>query len=211
MRYPTQLFAEGGHHRRGAQRVHLFRTPVYGQSQAPSTGKVIGANARINVAYVGAGDQGFTHIRYQKRDASDNNIARDYRILLERKDVDAVVVATPDHSHAQVTLDALAAGKHVYCEKPMTRYLAEAFEVYDAVRQSGKTYVIGTQGCMDPKWDKAAEWIKGRQARPVGVGPELLLPQQCEKQRVDLPHRSGRQRADPRLESLAGPCAQGTF
>jgi predicted dehydrogenase len=90
--------------------------------------------------------------------------------LLERKDIDAVVISTIDNWHAQVTLDALAAGKHVYCEKPMTRYLGEAFEVYDAVKKSGKTYVVGSQGCMDPKYHKAAEWIREGKIGPVVWG-----------------------------------------
>src|ERR1035441_6245495 len=160
----------------------LFKTPVYGQNQAPSTGRVLGANDRINVAYIGVGKQNTLHITLQKKFARDNNIAqvavcdvyqrhldaarqciglsaadafRDYRKLLERKDIDAIVAAPIDTWHAQVTIDSLEAGKHVFCEKPMTRYLREAFEVYDTVKKSGKTYVIGSQGCMDAKWHKA--------------------------------------------------------
>ncbi len=175
----------------------ILKTPVYGQQQAPSTGRTIGANDRIGVAYIGVGSQGMAHVRHEKTHAKDNNIAqvavsdvwqkrldaarsfmgvteadgfRDYRKLLERKDVDAVVIATIDNWHAQVTLDALAAGKHVYCEKPMTRYLGEAFEVYDAVKKSGKTYVVGSQGCMDAKYHKAAEWIKAGKIGPVVWG-----------------------------------------
>jgi predicted dehydrogenase len=95
---------------------------------------------------------------------------KDHRSLLERKDIDAVVIATVDNWHAQVTVDALAAGKHVFCEKPMTRYLGEAFQVYDAIKSSGKTYVIGSQGCMDPKWHKAAEWIQAGKIGPLVWG-----------------------------------------
>src|SRR5271156_3025790 len=157
----------------------LFKTPVYGQNQAPSPGRVLGANDRINVAYVGTGKQGMTHVRLQKKFADSNNVAQvavcdlyekhlqearaftgltdadafgDHRRLLERKDIDAVLVATVDNWHAQVTIDALEAGKHVFCEKPMTRYLAEAFDVHDAVKRAGKVYVVGSQGRMDPKW-----------------------------------------------------------
>ncbi len=102
----------------------LFKTPVFGQAQAPSTGRVLGANDRVNVAYVGTGKQGMEHVRLQKQYAQDNNIAqvavcdlyrkhldeargfigltdpdayRDHRKLLERKDIDAVVVATVDN------------------------------------------------------------------------------------------------------------------
>ncbi|MEI8041205.1 MAG: Gfo/Idh/MocA family oxidoreductase [Verrucomicrobiota bacterium] len=175
----------------------FLKTPVYGQTQAPSGGKVIGANDRINVAYIGTGKQGMLHVTLQKKFASDNNIAqvavcdlyqrhldasreatgvaetetfRDHRKLLERKDIDAVVVAPVDNWHGQITIDALEAGKHVFCEKPMTRYLSEAFQVYDAVKKTGKTYVIGSQGCMDPKWHKAAEWIKAGKLGPLVWG-----------------------------------------
>ena len=94
----------------------------------------------------------------------------DYRKLLERKDVDAIIAAPVDNWHAQVSVDALNAGKHVFCEKPMSRYLAEAFQVYDAVKRTGKTYVIGSQGCMDPKWHKAAEWVKAGKLGPLVWG-----------------------------------------
>jgi len=175
----------------------LLKTPVYGQNQAPSAGRAIGANDRINVAYIGTGKQGMLHVNSQKKFASDNNLAqvavcdlyqrhldaarvatgvaeadafRDHRKLLERKDIDAVVISTVDNWHGQATVDALEAGKHVFCEKPMTRYLSEAFQVYDAVKKSGKTYVIGSQGCMDRKWHKAAEWIKGGKLGPLVWG-----------------------------------------
>ena len=69
-----------------------------------------------------------------------------------------------------MTIDALEAGKHVFCEKPMSRYLAEAFELYDAVKKAGKTYVIGSQGCMDAKWHKAAEWIRAGKLGPLVWG-----------------------------------------
>jgi len=177
--------------------TRFFGGPVYGQNQAPSTGRVLGANDRIAVAYVGTGKQGMEHVKLQKKYAQENNIVqvavcdlyqrhldesrsylglkepdayRDHRKLLERKDVDAVVVATVDNWHAQVSIDALQAGKHVFCEKPMTRYLGEAFEVYDAVKRAGKTYIIGSQGCMDPKWHKAAEWVKAGKLGPLVWG-----------------------------------------
>lgn len=181
----------------GAAAVSALKTPIYGQQQAPSAGRVLGANDRIGVAYIGVGNQGTAHLRHQKTDAQKNNIAqlavcdlwqkrldaarafigvseadayRDHRKLLERKDIDAVVISTVDNWHAQVTLDALAAGKHVYCEKPMTRYLGEAFEVYDAVKKSGKTYIVGSQGCADPKYHQAAKWIKEGKLGPLVWG-----------------------------------------
>src|SRR5207248_1239154 len=61
----------------------------------------------------------------------ESDVYLDYREILERKDIDAVLVATHDPLHAQISLDALEAGKHVYCERPLTRHLGEAFAVYD--------------------------------------------------------------------------------
>src|SRR5213075_3495497 len=56
--------------------TNIFKTPVYGQSSAPSTGRVIGANDRIAVAYIGVGGQGMAHVRHQKTHASENNIVQ---------------------------------------------------------------------------------------------------------------------------------------
>jgi len=164
----------------------MFRTPVYGQNTAPSTGKVIGANDRIVVGYIGVGGQGMAHVRSQKDNASANNIAQaavcdvwtkriegakstiggdcqgyeDYRKVLERKDIDAVCIATVDHWHTKCSIDAMNAGKHVYVEKPMTRYLEEGFQIYDAVQKTKMVLQVGSQGCSDAKWHKAAELVR---------------------------------------------------
>src|SRR5437867_1431853 len=176
----------------------VFKTPVYGQNTAPSTGRVIGANDRIAVAYVGVGGQGMAHVRSQKTHASENNIVQvavcdvwqkrlqeakayienespgvkvetfdDYQKLLERKDIDAVVVSTVDHWHTRVSVDSMNSGKHVYVEKPMTRYLGEAFEIYDTVKKTGRILQVGSQGCSDMKWHKAAELVKSGKIGPL--------------------------------------------
>jgi predicted dehydrogenase len=84
----------------------------------------------------------------------------DHRKMLERKDIDAVLIATHDPWHAQITMDSLDSGRHVYCEKPLTRYLGEAFQVYDKVKSSGKVFQIGSQGCSAGGYHKCAELIK---------------------------------------------------
>jgi predicted dehydrogenase len=180
--------------------VRSFSTPVYGQSQAPSTGRVIGANDRISIGFIGLGGQGTAHLRLIKENAGENNVAiagvcdlskhrtseakalaergdgspcatfDDYQKLLERKDIDAVLCATVDHWHTKVTLDTLSAGKHIYVEKPMTRYLGEAFQIYDAVKKSGKVLQVGSQGCSDMKWHKAAELCKSGVIGPLVLG-----------------------------------------
>lgn len=167
----------------------LLRPTVYGQ--APSTGKVLGANDRINVGYIGVGGQGFgAHVNISSKNAAANNISQvavsdvwskrrdiakdfiekagtgsnvtthnDYRELLDRKDIDAVFVATHDPIHAPATIGALESGKHVYCEKPLTRYLGEVFAVHDAVKKTGKILQVGSQGCSAAAWHKAAKLI----------------------------------------------------
>lgn len=75
----------------------------------------------------------------------------DFREVLERKDVDAVYIATPDHWHALVTIAAAKAGKHVYCQKPLTRTIAEGRAVVDAVRRYGIVFQHGTQQRHDAR------------------------------------------------------------
>lgn len=70
---------------------------------------------------------------------------RDYREILDRKDVDAVLIVTPDHWHDHITKASLKAGKHVYCEKPMVQQINEGLSVIDAWKKSGKTMQIGSQ------------------------------------------------------------------
>lgn len=88
------------------------------------------------------------------------HVAKDYRRILDQKDVDIVCICTPDHWHARQTIDALQAGKHVYCEKPMTRTIAEAQAVVDAWKQTGKVMSVGVQSMADPTWLKAYELVK---------------------------------------------------
>ncbi len=177
--------------------VSSLRTPVYGQSQAPSV-NVTGANNRLVVGFVGVGGQGKgAHVDQSLAHKDENNLAfaavcdlsktrvaeaqrdiektagkkpdgyEDYRKVMDRKDIDVIFCATVDHWHTPVGLAALNSGKHVYIEKPMTRYLHEAFELQDAVKRTGKLLNVGSQGCSDKKWHKAAEWIRAGRIGPA--------------------------------------------
>lgn len=84
---------------------------------------------------------------------------RTYQELLQAKDIDAVLIATPDHWHAQMTIDAVNAGKHVYCEKCMTRTEDEVFRVVDAVKNSGMIFQLGHQNPQQEAFNKAKEII----------------------------------------------------
>lgn len=126
------------------------------------------ANDRLVIGTIGTGGQGRAHINWLKapennavvdavcdvysrrrevaaRDAGGCPAYNDYRRLLERKDIDAVTIATPDHWHAQISIDAMEAGKHVYCEKPMTLTWQEAKRVAETARRTGMVYQCGAQ------------------------------------------------------------------
>jgi predicted dehydrogenase len=78
------------------------------------------------------------------------HVTKDYRRLLELREVDVVCIATPDHWHAKMTIDAAAAGKDIYCEKPMTKTIDEAVAVVDAVRHANRVMTVGVQWMADP-------------------------------------------------------------
>jgi predicted dehydrogenase len=84
---------------------------------------------------------------------------RDYRKLLDDKNVDAVLVATPDHWHAKQVIDAAAAGKDVYCEKPMTHTIDEARQICEAITKHKRVMTVGVQSMSDPRWRMAQELI----------------------------------------------------
>ena len=82
-----------------------------------------------------------------------------YQDLLNDKDIDAVIIATPDHHHAHITSEAVKAGKHVYCEKSICRTEEELYEVYDTVRNSDRVFQLGHQITQNVIFQQAREII----------------------------------------------------
>jgi predicted dehydrogenase len=135
---------------------------------------------RIRMALIGAGGQGMSDTRTALRvpgieliavaDIYDGRLARareiwgaqvftsrDYREVLARPEVDAVIVATPDHWHARIAADAMKAGKDVYVEKPMVQKIEEGLGVADAARQTNRILQVGSQRVSSIVYAKARE------------------------------------------------------
>ncbi|MBI5863355.1 MAG: Gfo/Idh/MocA family oxidoreductase [Planctomycetes bacterium] len=134
---------------------------------------------KLNIAGIGIGGMG----RANLRELEDENIVAlcdvdqlyggavfgsypqaktytDYRVMLEKqKDIEAVLIATPDHTHAVITLAAMRAGKHVYCQKPLTHTVHEAREVARVAKETGVITQMGIQGHSTEAVRLIREWI----------------------------------------------------
>src|SRR3984957_66956 len=90
---------------------------------------------------------------------SDIFTTRDYSEILARKDIDAVIIGTPDHWHKQVSVDAMKAGKDVYCEKPMIHLYADGPEMIETARATKRILQIGSQRVSSVIYSKAKELL----------------------------------------------------
>ena len=151
---------------------------------ARSSAAILGANGRIRIGVIGAGGMATNHMEtlvkmrdadnfeivnvcdiYQKRlDAAAQLTGgaplKDYRRVLDNKDIDYVLIATPEHWHYQMASDALEAGKHVYVEKPMTQNIAQALKLNAKVKATGRKLQVGVQGMSDESYAVAYEHVK---------------------------------------------------
>jgi predicted dehydrogenase len=93
---------------------------------------------------------------------------KDYRAMLDSKDIDYVTIVTPEHWHARMTLDAADAGKHIYCEKPMTWSIEQAKQVVKKIQQTNVKMQVGVQGMCDDSYETAQKYVKeGKLGRVV--------------------------------------------
>ena len=152
-------------------------------SSGPFAGKVLGANEKIVVGVIGCGSQGRWNMRdflrqpdvqiaavcdvyetnlNEAREMTDGKAAtfKDFRKLLERKDIDAVIVATPDHWHAMPTIQACDAGKDVYCEKPLSHTIQEGRKMVEAARRNKRIVQMGTQQRSGKHFQQAVEVVR---------------------------------------------------
>ena len=144
--------------------------------------QALGANDRVRVGCIGVGQRGHNRLRSVQNNGGEvvaicdvnedmlDSAAREvvggkperYRYheqLLDRKDIDAVVIASPDHWHHDHIVDAIAAGKDVYAEKPMTRTLDEGQNVVKVATESDRIVQVGNQRRSGAHWEKARELV----------------------------------------------------
>jgi predicted dehydrogenase len=156
-------------------------------ASAQSQSQVAGANRRIRIGLIGCGGMGTSDLRQALRlgahvvalcDVDDAQsarvkdlvskdfsqtpelVTRDFRHVLDRKDVDAVIVATPDHWHALPTVLACQAGKDVYVEKPLSLTIGEGRTMVDVARKHTRVVQMGTQQRSAPHYASAVDYVK---------------------------------------------------
>jgi predicted dehydrogenase len=152
----------------------------------PSIG-ALGANERLNIGLIGCGNRGRSIMTEAVKngcklvavaDCAEFRFAAlkpvldklghsgkpgrysDYRQLLDHKDLDAVIIATPDHHHKEQLLAAMAAGKHAYCEKPLSHTIEEGKEMVKAVRDAKRIVQVGNQRHSGEHWARCRDVIQ---------------------------------------------------
>ena len=139
------------------------------------------ASDRVVAALIGCGGRGMgllgihddpgctiaavCDVDQQRLAAAKNRIGKcdayqDFRRILDRPDIDAVLIGTPDHWHAAITVMACQAGKDVYCEKPLCRTIHEGRQMVEAARRYGRVVQMGTQYRSIAKTRQACEWVR---------------------------------------------------
>jgi predicted dehydrogenase len=168
-------------------RRHFLKTTAVTASALPAAAAAQGGrspNDRIQFATIGLGIMGYADTQtavsvpgtklaavcdiYQGRLAraqevwgKDVFVTRDYREVIARKDIDAVIIATPDHWHARIAIDAMEAGKDVYIQKPMVQKVEEGMPLIDAARRTNRIVQVGSQRVSSAVYAKARELYLG--------------------------------------------------
>ena len=189
---------------------------------AKSYGQILGSNDRLNFAVIGLNGRAYAHLASLKANKNAARIShvcdvdrdilkkfaektqqemseapaaeKDFRKILEQKNVDAITIATPDHWHTPMAIDALKAGKHVYVEKPCSHNPAEGEMLVQAQQKYQKLVQMGTQQRSSPHTMEIVEKIHGgvigrpyyakawysNVRKSIGVGKEVAVPPQLD-------------------------------
>src|SRR2546421_5575452 len=163
--------------------MSVTRRSFLGAMTAAAWRRALGANDRVQVGSMGSGLIGAQHV-YDLKNQHDVALAalcdvyqprleeglaacgpsakgyRDFRRLLDDRDIQAVVISTPDHWHALMTIMACAAGKDVYVEKPLTLFVQEGQWMVEAARRNGRVVQVGTQQRSGVHYQHALELLR---------------------------------------------------
>src|ERR1700728_4709503 len=192
------------------------------RANAKSYGQILGSNKRLNFAVIGLNSRGYAHLsalQANKQSACISYVCdvdsttmdkfaattkeamgsapateKDFRKILEKKDVDAISIASPDHWHTPMAIAGLQAGKHVYVEKPCSHNPAEGALLVEAQQKYGKLVQMGTQQRSSPHTIEAIEKIRGgaigrpyfakawyiNDRKSIGTGKEAPVPPQLD-------------------------------
>jgi predicted dehydrogenase len=168
------------------QQTMLSSTGLLLANVAFGSARKISPNEKLNIGIIGVAHQGNYNLTNV---ASENIVAlcdvdetylaaaaqkfpgaktyNDFRRLLDQKDIDAVVVATPDHTHAVATAAALQSGRHVYCEKPLTHTISECRLVMETARRAKRATQLGTQIHAGTNYRRVVESVKAGAVGPI--------------------------------------------
>ena len=182
---------------------------------ASSRASIRGANEDVRVAVLGTGGRGGNHVSEFSSiegvrvvavcDADMNHALgareqldkrgtkadahQDYRVILERKDVDAVVIATPNHWHTPMTVHACQAGKDVYVEKPVTHNIWEGKRLVDAAKKYNVVVQSGMQRRSSPGWQEAIKFAQSGELGKIVVSRGLCYKRRKSIGKVDTPQK----------------------
>lgn len=165
--------------------LQASNTKVVALQQQKAIDKKYTANDQVNIAVIGMGIMGFSNAetsvqipgvklvgvcdlytgrldRAKEVYGNDIFVTKNYKEILDRKDIDAVIVATSDHWHDRISIEAMNKGKHVYCEKPMVHKLEEGAEVIATQKKTGKVLQVGSQRVSSIVTQKAQELFESK-------------------------------------------------
>lgn len=130
----------------GAIGTSIYANRYTGEGDHPGRGAVVGHQAGTFGDMVAVADVNLRNAKFFAERYNGNcKVYQDYQELIARDDIDAVTIGTPDHWHAKIAIDAMKAGKHVYCEKPLSLTIREGQQVCKVAEETGLTFQVGTQ------------------------------------------------------------------